>query len=301
MIEYTATVASEAAYELGEGPLWDPVRKRVLWVDIAAGQVCEGHLSEDGARVVTSITHQFAHTVGAVATAHDGRLLVAGDKRLVMVDREGVRNGPQVILSVDANRFNDGKCDPAGNFVVGTLALDDTDGHQMLLHTDGSRIRVIDDDLDLSNGLAWSPDGGTLYSVDTLRGNVWSRSYDAGAASWAGRQLLFQISEALPDGMCVDADGNLWIALWGAGQVRRYSPNGEVLAVVNVAALHTSSVCFVGDRLNSLLITTAREELTAAQRQQYPLSGRLFTVEVDTCGAPAPLWNGTFEYPMDGV
>jgi sugar lactone lactonase YvrE len=301
VIGYTATTASEAVYELAEGPLWDPVRKRVLWVDIPAGQVCEGHLGDDGARVVTTVTHQFANTVGAVATAQDGRLLVAGDKRLMMIDGDGVRYGPQVIPSVDANRFNDGKCDPAGNFVVGTLSLDGTDDRQMLLHADGSRIRVIDDDLGLSNGLAWSVDGGTLYSVDTVRGNVWRRSYDAGTASWAGRQLLFQISEELPDGMCVDVEGNLWIALWGAGQVRRYSPKGEVLAVVDVAAPHTSSVCFVGDRLDSLLITTARAELTPAQRQQYPLSGRLFTVAVDTCGAPAPLWNGIFEYSLDGV
>lgn len=301
MIQYTATAASEVVYELAEGPLWDPMRKRVLWVDIPAGQVCEGHLGDDGARVVTTITHQFANTVGAVATAEDGRLLVAGDNQLMVIDHDGVRYGPQVMPSADANRFNDGKCDPAGNFVVGTLSLDGSDEHQMLLHADGSRIRVIDDDLGLSNGLAWSVDGGTLYSVDTVRGNVWSRSYDAGTASWAGRQLLFRISEALPDGMCVDAEGNLWIALWGAGQVRRYSPKGEVLAVVDVAAPHTSSVCFVGDRLDSLLITTARAELTPAQRQEYPLSGRLFTVAVDTCGAPAALWNGIFEYSMDGV
>jgi sugar lactone lactonase YvrE len=145
----------------------------------------------------------------------------------------------------------------------------------------------VDDDLTLSNGLGWSPDGGTFYSIDSLRGAVFARSYPSGE-----RTVLLQFPDEVPDGMCVDTDGNLWIAIWGAGEVRSFTPTGELRGVVTVPAPHTTCPAFAGPGLDVLVITTATAELTPEQLSAYPLSGHLFTARVGATGLPATPWAG---------
>ena len=157
-------------------------------------------------------------------------------------------------------------------------------------------IDVIDDDLGMSNGLAFTPAGDRLYSIDTVSRIVWIRDYDSRTGS-VGRRRAFLRVEGSPDGMCTDEDGNLWIAIWGAGQVRCYSPAGEQRAVVDVPAPNTTSVAFVGPTLETLLITTASEQLSATERARYPDSGRLFIADVDMRGLPVPAWTGARAWP----
>jgi len=293
---FRARPASEQRYGLGEGPVWDGQRHRVLWVDINAGAVHTGTI--DAERVTQDSVLRLPGTVGAVACARDGELLVAGARRLYQVSPEGaVGLGPELIADGRASRLNDGACDPAGRFLVGSLALDDRAYDEVLLRIDGrGQIDVIDDDLGMSNGLAFSPEGDRLYSIDTLSRIVWSRAYNWRTGAIGSRREFLRLAGS-PDGMCADDLGNLWIAIWGAGQVWCYSPAGQHLAVVDVAAPNTTSVAFIGTSLDTLLITTASEQLSDAQRARYPDSGRLFTARVEVGGVPAPQWAGALAWP----
>jgi sugar lactone lactonase YvrE len=186
---------------------------------------------------------------------------------------------------------DNGAVDPAGRFLVGSLALDGSLGRQVLVRLDPGGPTVLDDDLSLSNGLAWSPNGDRMYSIDTTRQAVWVREYDVVTGATGPRGLAFAIEDGFPDGMCADADGNLWIAIWGRGRVECRNPAGQLLATVSVDAPHPSSVTFAGPDLDVLVITTAYEELAPADRDAHPDAGQLFTVRPGLRGLPVPYWD----------
>jgi sugar lactone lactonase YvrE len=295
MKTFHAEPATDEAYELAEGPVWDPIRQRVYWVDIEAALVLCGEL--DGDQVHRSRRLAFDEpTIGAAVPCEDGRLLIAGGRRLMVVSEFGEEESASPVLPGERNhRLNDGGCDPSGRFLVGSMALDDVDGEEVLVRRepgDDPELTVLDDDLTLSNGLAWSPDHHRFYSVDSEPGNVWARDYDPESGACGERELLFTIEDGTPDGMCVDVDGNLWIAVFGNGQVRCFSPQGEHLATVEVDTPHTTSVAFVGRNLDRLLITSGRAELSTEERERQPDAGKLFLADVGTRGTPVALWSG---------
>jgi sugar lactone lactonase YvrE len=288
MIEYTARPASDEHYELAEGPYWDAPRERLLWVDILRGLVLEGSLAGD--RVQVSREHRFDGMVGAVVVADDGSLLVASQERLVVIEPDGRRTpGPRIIAEGVAARNNDGASDPFGRFIVGTLSLGREANRECLYRVDiDGSLFAIDTDLSLSNGLAWSSDGRTFYSVDTLAGIVWKREY---SDPLGARERFLSIDGGYPDGICMDAEGNLWVAVWGSAEVRKFSPQGEQTAVVHTSAPHTSSVAFVGRHLDRLLITSGRQDLDTQQLDAFPDSGLLFLADVDAVGVPTTPWS----------
>ncbi len=298
MLHYRAAVASRQVYGLAEGPVWDAPRRRVLWVDINAGKVHMGALVSDAHRgdqiePTTEIT--FPETVGAVACSRSGVLLVAGARTLHTVDSDGTSTaGPQLVPADRPSRLNDGACDPAGRFLVGSMDLaGGRRGGESLYRIETSgEVTVIDGDLTLSNGLAWSPDGSSFYSIDTVPGVLFARSYEPDTGAFGTREVLLDMSDSSPDGMCVDSEGNLWIAIWGGCEVCCFSPTGQQIAVVEVAAPQVTSVAFVGPDLDILLITTAAEQLSADQLARYPDSGRLFTCRVGVTGTPVAPWAG---------
>jgi sugar lactone lactonase YvrE len=289
---FPAFAASDSRYGLAEGPVWDADRNRALWVDVNAGTVHRGRF-EHG-RVSEEHRAVVDHTVGAVVTSAAGDLLVAGARCLHTVTVDGtIHRGPRLIPSERASRFNDGGCDPQGRFLVGSLALDARHGEESLIRLEETgTVTVLDDDLTLSNGLAFAPDGALLYSVDTTPGTVWKRPYEPLTGAVGPRAEFLHIDDGLPDGLCVDSAGNLWIAIWGAGEIRCFTPAGDPLATVEVPAPNTSSVAFIGPRLDTLLITTAAEQLSTAQLDHFPDSGRLFTAAVGVLGAPVAPWAG---------
>jgi len=290
MTEFRATTASTHRNVLAEGPVW--AAGTIYWVDIEAGQVFEGQLQGD--RVEQTARHDFDGTVGAVAVAADGQLLVAERERLVVVSPAGERTpGPRIVPAGANRRTNDGACDPAGRFLIGTLSLGDESGTETLVRVeDDGTLTTLDDDLALSNGLAWSPDGRLLYSIDTIPGVVWVRDYDAASGAIGPRREHLRVTDGSPDGMCIDERGYLWIAIWGAGEVRSFSPTGEHMDTVHVNAPHTSSVAFVGPELDVLLITTASRDLSAPELEAYPDAGKLFTARVGVRGTPCAPWAG---------
>jgi sugar lactone lactonase YvrE len=292
MRHHRAVPASEPRHLLAEGPVWDAGRGRLLWVDIGRAEVWEGVIAGDRVRVMA--THRFGATVGAAVCDEDGRLLVAAHDVLVHADADGTaRARRRLVPEGQASRCNDGGCDPAGRFLIGTMALDDRTGEERLYRLEAAgALTVLDDDLTVSNGLAWSPDGGTFYSVDSGPGVVWARSYDVATGEVGDRREALRVDDATPDGMCSDADGNLWIAMFGGGEVRCHAPSGEQLATVAVGVPDPTSVAFVGPELDRLLITTSRHELDADQQDEYADAGRLFLADVGVRGNPVALWDG---------
>lgn len=284
----TARVATGTSHVLAEAPTWDPIRGRILWVDIMEGAVHSGRFAFGGGiEPVERI--DFPDTAGTVAVSLDGDLVVAGTHRLYFRDVGGVvTSGPQLIEG-SGRRFNDGKPDPRGQLVLGTKGP----GDEVLIrvNADGG-ITLFDDDLTLSNGLTWASDGRRLFTVDTLSKRVYVRDYDSATGTTGPRSIFTQIEHGYPDGMTLDAQDHLWLAVWGEGCVLRIDPAGQIVARVDVPAPHTTCAIFAGPELDTLVITTATEDLSPEQAQNYPLSGRLFTIKPGVAGAIPHLWSG---------
>jgi sugar lactone lactonase YvrE len=288
-----ARQATAADHVLAESPVWDATRSRLLWVDIPAGAVLEGRL--EGGRIRETGRWALDETVGAVALAEDGGLLVAGRHALHTLDAAGAwHRGPALITG--PRRFNDGACDPRGRFVVGSLALDGDPGPQQLLtHLGGDRYAVLRSEVGLSNGIDWSADGTTIFHVDSEARTVSRAAYDLDSGRATGWTTLFEVPDGTPDGLAVDAAGDLWLAVWGAGEVRRYTHDGTPTCIVEVDAPLTSSLAFAGPDLDTLVITTARDGLTPAELDRFPASGSLFTCTVDATGRLPARWRGSLQ------
>ena len=284
----TATLATSKAHFLAEGPVWDAARKRVRWVDIMDGAVHEGVLEQDGTITHTG-TMQVPGIAAAVAVAHDGSLVVASNRCMYYVSSDGSITSGRDLIDVEGRRFNDGKPDPSGRFVVGTKGP----GNEQLVVVENDEIlHVLDDDLTLGNGLAWTSDGATLYTVDTFSQRIFVRDYNVETGEAGERRVFITLTAGFPDGMTIDTEDHLWVAVWGEGTVLRISPAGEIVSRVEVPAPHTSCPVFAGEHLDTLVITTAREDLSDEQLAAYPQSGHLFTFRPGVVGNPPHLWAG---------
>jgi sugar lactone lactonase YvrE len=276
-------VAVPAQAEVGERPFWDAAADALMWVDILAGHL---HRYRPGSG--DSVFHTAGVAVGAAAPrAAGGYVLAAADGfRLVGADGQPA-GGPWRPAGMLADvRFNDGACDPAGRFWAGTVAGDRRAGAAALYRLDPSgQISVVLDGVTESNGLGWSPDGGTFYYIDSgaARPRIRAFSCDMAAGTLGEARDLVQPSpsQGIPDGLVVDADGCLWVAFWGGGAVRRYAPDGSLLAELPVPVSQPSCPAFGGPGLADLYVTTAWENMTTAERAAEPLAGHLLHTRVD--------------------
>jgi sugar lactone lactonase YvrE len=288
-----ARLVLHAQAELAEGALWNPHDQQLYWVDIEGKAL---HIFDPATGQDRHFpTHSRVGTV--VPAAEKGFVVVAlqsGIHRLNTATGELTRLTPP--LADPAVRFNDGKCDPAGRFWVGTMALDARPGAATLYRLDaGHQLHGVLDQVTISNGLVWTADRKTMYYIDTPTHSVQAFDYDNATGSIRNGRRAFSIpaADGSPDGMTLDADGNLWIALWGGGRVNCYAPAaGQLLHSIPVPAPHTSSCAFGGPGLRTLYITTARHDLSPEALAQYPLSGDLFAVEPGVAGVPANLYQG---------
>ncbi|MGY1591225.1 SMP-30/gluconolactonase/LRE family protein [Geodermatophilus sp. SYSU D00708] len=300
MQRLTASPAAPPAAEHGEGPTWDAVRGELLWVDITAGAVRRAAVSADGALTETAVARG-GSTVGAVVPAADGGWLLAADGGFTHLAQDGTAR-PLIALAGEGGtpedggtRMNDAKCDRAGRFFAGTMAFDQRPGAGTLyrLDRDGTVTTVLDG-LTVSNGIGWSPDDSVVYLADSGPGLVHAFDYDPADASFRHGRVLLDLSgdDGVADGLTVDDEGCLWTALWGAGQVRRWSPTGDLLAVVDVPVAQTSSCAFAGPGRDLLVISTSAEGMDDAARAAQPDAGRLFTARPGVTGPPASPYRG---------
>jgi sugar lactone lactonase YvrE len=285
-------LALPARAELGEGPTWDARSRTLYWVDILKGRV-HGFTPATGA----CRSHRVGQPVGALAVREAGGLVLALRDGFAALDLD--TGALSWIARVEddraTQRMNDGRCDAAGRFWAGTMAFDPSPGTGTLyrLDRDGSVTRALGD-LTISNGLDWSPDGRSLYFVDSGTQRVDLFDFDPVAGTLANRRAFVQVPDAagMPDGLVVDADGFVWVALWGGGALHRYATDGALAAVVTLPVSHPTSCTFGGPDLGDLYVTSASVELTQAALARQPLAGGLFRLRPGVAGRPAHLFAG---------
>ena len=268
--------------DIGEGPAWDAARRRLVWVDVTG---CEVH-TFDPASGVDHVVDVGMH-VGAAVPAGDDELLLAVRDGLAMLSPDGVRIIAEVEADRTGNRMNDAKCDPSGRLWAGTMPYEAAEvGAAALYRYDGRSVVRVLTGVTLSNGLGWSPDGTVMYHIDSGTHQVNAYPFDPATGELGSRRVVVTVdpAEGMPDGMTVDDDGCLWVALWGGGAVRRYTPDGVLDRVIHLPVTQVTSCAFADD---VLYITSAAHQLTPAALTTQPLAGSIFAATPGPTGRPA--------------
>lgn len=277
----------------GEGPAWDARAGHLLWVDMLGNRL--HRTTPDGADELDVYDQPVCV---AVPRADGGFALALGDG-LWLQDPDGgleqVMAIPQPAAPAGPIRMNDGKCDLAGRLWAGSMAYDARHGAGALyrLDPDGSAREVLHD-VTISNGLAWTPDGRTMFYIDspTQRVDVFDVDPADGALSTRRMAVAIPAAFGMPDGMTIDDEGCLWVALWGGSAVHRYAPDGWLDTVVELPCAQVTSCCFGGDGLDELYITTSSHGLQDADRASQPLAGGLFRYRPGVTGPAAVAFAG---------
>lgn len=288
---------------IGESPVWDEDTGSLWWVDILRGELHRSDVvsGENRSWRVPTALGAIALRAGGgfVAAAGDGFCLLDPDADasfsapLRWLWREGMPDGSDVPPSGWPNgqpaRMNDGKCDPAGRFWAGTMTIDRTPGasHLYRLDPDGT-VHAALDGVTLSNGMAWSPNGTTMYYIDTGQRTVDAFDFDVADGVAHGRRTLIAVEDGAgnPDGMTVDAEGSLWVALARGAAIRRYSPAGRLDRILTMPVQKVTSCTFGGPGLRTLFVTTACVGLSEAELVAEPLAGAVLGCEVGVGGLP---------------
>lgn len=288
--EWTADCVLDGKATLAEGPCWLEAEQALLWVDIEGSRIGLFEPATGDNREWPTPCH-----VGVVVPTTRGDWLAATQQGFFRFDPQTGELEPLVDPESDlpGNRFNDGKCDPQGRFWAGSIAYDRTPGAASLYCLDRDlQVRKMLADVSTSNGLTWSLDGTTFYYIDTPTRRVDAFDFAVESGEISQRRTVISIPEEMgkPDGMTIDRDGMLWVALWGGSCVSRWDPRtGTLLGKVHVAAERVSSCCFGGPDYRQLYITTARSGLSPEALESQPLAGGLFCVELEHQGlAPTP-------------
>jgi len=283
---------ADAKALLGEGPCWDHRGGLLFWVDIAGMRVHMYNPQTNVDRVV-----QLDQMVGVAVPRQSGGMVVGVERGLYELDLETERltliTDPE---NLENNRFNDGKCDAAGRFWAGTMSKKGQKGAGSLYCLDPDRtVRKAIEGVSISNGLGWSPDGRTMYYIDTPTKKVVAYGYnpESGELGDVRTVVVIPNDSGSPDGMTVDAEGMLWVAHWGGWQVSRWNPHtGEQLAVIPVPAAQVTSCTFGGQNLDELYITTARIGQSEEALLNQPHAGGVFRVKPGVAGMPAHFYAG---------
>jgi sugar lactone lactonase YvrE len=277
----------DAHARVGEGPVWDDTSGTLVWVDIMSSAVHRYDPTADTDRMI-----DVGQPVGAAALRRGGQglILALRDGFGLLDERSGqVDLVAPVEADVPSNRMNDGKCDPAGRFWAGTMGFEVKSGTAALYRLDADfQVSRMLSGVTLSNGLGWSPDGREMYYIDSTTQGVDVFDFEVADGSLGQRRRLISVprEEGLPDGMTVDAEGGLWVALHGSGTIRRYTPDGHVDRVIGVPPRMVTCCAFGGPDLGDLYITTMSLGLSDAARQAQPLAGALFRCRPGVRGLP---------------
>jgi len=274
---------------LGEGPYWVPEDDCLLWVDIEGARLHRTYFPS-GETATDS-----PGPVSAAFPAVGGGILIAGGAALTLLfpAERGAQWVARTIADTPAReglRFNDAGVDPAGRVWVGSMHMTEAEPVGELYRLDpGSRLNPVVKNVTVSNGLGWSPDGSRMYYADSPLRRVDVFDYDPATGEAFSRRAFADLSEAegVPDGLTVDADGCVWVAMWGGSALRRFTPDGQPDAVLPVPVSQPTSCAFGGPELADLYITSARVGLTDEQLAAQPLAGRLLHVRPGPVGLPS--------------
>lgn len=286
-------VLTSAPDELGEGPVWLPARRALLRVDINAPAIVLRDRRTEGEQ-----RRPMADRTGFALPCADGALIAGVGVQLVRL--EDLDGSAQTLATLDepahANRFNDAACDPDGRLWAGTMSLARTPGVAALYRVEpGGAPEVALAGATISNGLDWNLDATCLYYVDSTTQRVDAIDFDVDRGRLGRRRAFVRIApdDGLPDGLCVDAEGGVWIALFGGGAIRRYRPDGRLDAHIPLPVRHPTSLAFGGADLSELYVTTSRHLLTAAERRAEPQAGALLRLIPGARGRPTHVFGAS--------
>jgi sugar lactone lactonase YvrE len=281
-VQSKVEIAARGADELGECPLWDERSRRLWWVDSRAPAVRSSALDGGGVHSMT-----LPDPVGSIAFRESGGLLAATKSGIHLLDPE---NGSLERIAnpephLPDNRFNDGRCDRQGRFWAGTMCDLRRDPSGTLYRLDiDRRCTPLRNAIIIPNGLAWSPDGHTMYFADTNRNTIWAWDYDPASGAATGERVFADTGAGRPDGSCVDAEGCLWNAEYGGWRLVRYTPAGKVDRTVDLPVANPTCCCFGGALLDVLFVTTARQRLAPGDLARQPLAGSVLALRPGVTG-----------------
>ena len=280
---------------LGEGAIWNYKTSELIWVNIT-----DKILNFYNPKLKNNKELLTGQMIGTVVPADSGKMMVALENGFYQLDPQ---SGSKMLIAnpeenIPGNRFNDGKCDPAGRFWAGTMS---TEGKQQagalyLLDADGSVHKMIEN-VSTSNGIVWSLDATRMYYIDTPTRKVMAWNYNNTTGEISNPKTAIEVPQELgyPDGMTIDADGNVWIALWGGAAVACWNPEtGELLRTIDVPAKNVTSCAFGDDDLGTLYITTARQGTSEEELEQFPHAGGVFKIRPGVKGVEAFFFKGEF-------
>ena len=285
-------VFADLRADVGEAPHWDQRSMTLLFVDLTGGTIFR--YDQSGTALSSFSVGQ---EVGAVVPRRDGGLVLAVRDGIAVATDAGdnFELTAPVERDTQGNRMNDAKCDPAGRLLAGTTAFDFTPQAAALyrVEPDWSYDRIVRD-VTQSNGIAWSPGGSQLYFIDSATQSVDAFDYDTDTGSVGNRRRLVTIERAhgIPDGMTVDSRGNLWVACFGGGAVRCFSPAGEQLDEVLFPVSQVTSCTFGGPGLADLYVTSAAYRLSTERLKREPRAGATFVCRPGVAGVPASSFAG---------
>jgi sugar lactone lactonase YvrE len=279
---------------VGESPVWSSAEQKLYWIDIQGKRVhafdpCSG----------TNATFELPEIVTSVALRATGGLVLTLEKDFALFDpdTQSLSRVGTVEADVPNNRFNDGKCDPQGRFFAGTMDAKNWSapaGHLFRMDANHS-VTTVQSDVICSNGCGWSPDGRTMYYIESFRYAIYAYDFDLESGALYNRRSFVAIDRAeggFPDGMTVDSGGCVWCNVVGLGQVRRYDSQGKLERVLQLPVPRATDCTFGGREMKTLFITSARETMTPEQLAVAPLSGSLFAYDFDVPGVPASRFAG---------
>jgi sugar lactone lactonase YvrE len=286
MVKTVEIVKNTPVSSLGESPVWHPLEKVLYWIDITGGKLHRYNPEDEKCK-----TFDMGCMIGSVVPAHNKySLIVAFEKGIYGYTLNGKleKLSEYPVQEMENNRFNDGKCDPAGRLWIGTMNKEVIKEAGNLYSFDGNNLKLKQSGITISNGIAWSNDNKIMYYIDTFEYTIYKYDFDNITGSISNRQTAIMVPKqyGAPDGMTIDSDGMLWVAHWGGSAIRCWNPDsGKMIHNIDIPAPHVTSCTFGGKNLNTLYITSAREGLSKMQLNNFPKSGSVFKIKLNFKGS----------------
>ena len=288
----TSECVLDAKAILGEGPVWRSATNDLVWVDIESSKVCCFSPSKG-----RNNSWNVGGKVGLAVPSEKGDLILGMTIGLARLDMQSGDVSPIIDPEKDYinNRFNDGKVDPKGRLWAGTMGLDEAPDVGSLYRLNRNlSIDKLFGNVSISNGMAWSADHKSFYYIDSPTRQIAVFDCDMNSGIVSNRRVAFELPDGMgyPDGMCIDNEGMLWVALWQGWGVGRFNPCGELLCKIEVPVECVTSCCFGGENWDELYITTSSRDLDEAGRIQQPLAGGVFRCKPNISAPPTNLFLG---------